>query len=99
MWFHDILPPSKIPPPPVLCYRNKAQEMRDISKKSIHNIAEKEYKYILDSIRGAAENGNTNCAFFSIKGDVEEIIRKLKHDGFKIDNQLYSEYPHLTISW
>lgn len=99
MFFHDILPPSRIPPPPVSYHRNKAQEMRDISKKSKYNIVENEYSYILTSIRGAAENGHLYCTFFSVNSDVDEIIRKLKNDGFNVDNQLNSEYPHLTVSW
>ena len=99
MFFHDILPPSRIPPPPALCYRNKAQEMRDISKKSIHNIVEEEYNNILILIRGAAEAGNREYTIFKINGSVDEIIQKLKNDGFKLNNQLNSEYPHLTIRW
>lgn len=98
MWFHDILPPSKIPTPPVY-FRNKAQEMRDISKKSIHNITGKEYNNILTLIRGAAEAGYREYTIFKINGSVNEIIQKLKHDGFEVDNQLNSEYPHITIRW
>lgn len=98
MFFHDILPPSKIPTPPVY-FRNKAEEMRDISKKSIYNITEKEYEILLTLIRRAAENGCTNYTTFRVKGDVDEIIKNLKHDGFDVDNLLHTEYPHLTISW
>lgn len=99
MFFHDILPPSKIPPPPVSYHRNKAQEMRDISKKAKYNITQKEYDAILVLIRGAAEAGYKEYTTFKINGDVDEIIIKLKHDGFNVDNQLNSEYPYLTISW
>lgn len=99
MFFHDILPPSKIPPPPAPYYRNKAQEMRDISKKVIHNVVEKEYNNILTLIRGTAEAGYTDFTTYKIRGDVDEVIQKLKNDGFEIDNKLDSEYPHLTIKW
>ena len=73
--------------------------MRDISKKSIHNIVEEEYNNILILIRGAAEAGNREYTIFKINGSVDEIIQKLKNDGFKLNNQLNSEYPHLTIRW
>lgn len=99
MFFHDILPPSRIPSPPAPYYRNKAQEMRDISKKAIHNIVEEEYNNILTAIRWVAETGYREYTIFKINGNVDEIIQKLKVDGFKIDNQLDSEYPHLTIRW
>lgn len=101
MFFHDKLPPSRIPPPPVSYYRNKAQEMRDISKKAMYNVVEKEYNNILTLIRGAAEAGHREYTIFEFKidGNVDEIIQKLKNDGFKLDDQLNSEYPHLTIRW
>lgn len=98
MFFHDILPPSKIPAPPVY-FRNKAQEMRDISKNSAYNVTKREYEALLMLIRGAAENGYRYYTTFSVNGDVDEIIRKFKHDGFDVDNQLNSEYPYMTISW
>lgn len=99
MFFHDILPPSRIPPPPASYYRNKAQEMRDISKKAMHNVVEKEYNNILTLIRATAEAGYTDFTTYKIRGDVDEIIQKLKNDGFEIDNKLDSEYPCLTIKW
>ena len=99
MFFHDILPPSKIQPPPEPCYRNKAQEMRVISKKAIHNVIEEEYNNILTLIRGAAEAGYRDFTTFEIRGDVDELIQKLKNDGFEIENKLNSEYPYLTIKW
>lgn len=99
MFFHDILPPSRIPPPPAPYYRNKAQEMRDISKKAIHNVVEKEYNNILTLIRGTAEAGYRDFTTFEIRGNVDELIQKLKNDGFEIENKLNSEYPYLTIKW
>lgn len=99
MFFHDILPHSRIPPPPAPYYRNKAQEMRDISKKAIHNIVEEEYSNILTTIRRAAEDGYREYTIFKINGNVNEIIQKLKNDGFEINNKLNSEYPFLTIRW
>lgn len=99
MFFHDKLPPSRIPPPPTQYYRNKAQEMRDISKKAMHNVVEKEYNNILTLIRGTAEAGYRDFTTFEVRGDVDELIQKLKNDGFEIDNKLDSEYPHLTIKW
>ena len=99
MFFNDKLPPSRIPPPPAPYYRNRAQEMRDISKKAIHNVVEKEYNNILTLIRGTAEAGYTDFTTYKIRGDVDELIQKLKNDGFELDNKLNSEYPHLTIRW
>lgn len=99
MFFHDILPPSKIPPPPTQYYRNKAQEMRDISKKAMHNVVEKEYNNILTLIRETAEAGYRDFTTFEIRGDVDELIQKLKNDGFETNNKLNSEYPFLTIRW
>lgn len=99
MFFHDKLPPSRIPPPPTQYYRNKAQEMRDISKKAMHNVVEKEYNNILTLIRGTAEAGYRDFTTFEVRGDVDELIQKLKNDGFEIDNKLDSEYPHLTVKW
>lgn len=99
MFFHDILPPSRIPPPPAPYYRNKAQEMRDVSKKAIHNIVEEEYNNILTAIRWVAETGHRDYTTFKINRNVDEIIQKLKNDGFELDSQLNSEYPHLTIRW
>ena len=99
MFFHDILPPSRIPSPPAPYYRNKAHEMRDISKKAMHNVVEEEYNNILTLIRGAAEAGYRDFTTFEIKGDVDELIQKLKNDGFEIENGLNWEYPYLTIKW
>lgn len=99
MFFHDKLPPSRIPPPPTQYHRNKAQEMRDISKKAMHNVVEKEYNNILTLIRGTAEAGYRDFTTFEVRGDVDELIQKLKNDGFEIDNKLDSEYPYLTIKW
>lgn len=93
MFFHDKLPPSKIPP------QSKAQEMCDISKKAMHNVVEKEYNKILTLIRATAEAGYRDFTTYKIRGDVDEIIQKLKNDGFEIDNKLDSEYPCLTIKW
>lgn len=93
MFFHDNLPPSKIPP------QSKAQEMRDISKKAMHNVVEKEYNNILTLIRKTAEAGYRDFTTFEIRGDVDEIIQKLKNDGFELENKLNSEYPYLTIKW
>ena len=99
MFFHDKLPPSRIPPPPTQYYRNKAQERRDSSKKAMHNVVEKEYNNILTLIRGTAEAGYTDFTTFEVRGDVDELIQKLKNDGFEIENKLDSEYPYLTIKW
>lgn len=101
MFFHDLLPPSRIPPPSTSYYRNKAQEMRDISKKAMHNVVEEEYNNILTLIRGAAENGHRDYTIFpfEIRGDVDELIQKLKNDGFEIENGLNLEYTYLTIKW
>ena len=99
MFFHDILPPSRIPPPPEPYYRNKAQEMRDISKKAMHNVVEKEYNKILTLIRATAEAGYRDFTTFGVNGNVDEIIQKLKNDGFELDNKLNSEHPYLTIKW
>lgn len=93
MFFHDKLPPSKIPP------QSKAQEMRDVSKKAMHNVVEKEYNKILALIRATAEAGYTDFTTYKIRGDVDKVIQKLKNDGFEIENELNSEYPHLTIKW
>lgn len=99
MFFHDILPPSRIPPMPAPYYRNKAQEMRDVSKKAMHNIVEKEYNKILTLIRATAEAGYRDFTTYEISRNVDEIIQKLKNDGFEIENKLNSEYPYLTIKW
>ena len=98
MFFHYIRPPLRIPLPPAH-YRNKAQEMRDISKKAMHNVVEKEYNNILTLIRRNAEAGYRDYTIFEIRGDVDEIIQKLKNDGFELENKLNSEYPYLTIKW
>ena len=99
MFFHDIRPPLRIPSPPAPYYRNKAQEMRDISKKAMHNVVEEEYNNILTLIRGTAEAGYTDFTTFEVRGDVDELIQKLQNDGFEIENKLNSEYPYLTIKW
>lgn len=93
MFFNDKLPPSRIPP------QSKAQEMRDVYKKAMHNIVEKEYNKILALIRATAEAGYTDFTTYKIRGDVDELIQKLKNDGFEIENKLNSEYPYLTIKW
>lgn len=93
MFFHNKLPPSKIPP------QSKAQEMRDVSKKAMHNVVEKEYNKILALIRATAEAGYTDFTTYKIRGDVDKVIQKLKNDWFEIENELNSEYPHLTIKW
>ena len=93
MFFYDKLPPSKMPP------QSKAQEMRDVSKKAMHNVVEKEYNNILTLIRGTAEAGYRDFTVFEIRGDVDELIQKLKNDGFEIENGLNWEYPYLTIKW
>ena len=93
MFFNDKLPPSRIPP------QSKAQEMRDISKKAMHNVVEKEYNKTLALIRATAEAGYTDFTTFGVRGDVDELIQKLKNDGFEIENKLNSEYPYLTIKW
>ena len=93
MFFNDKLPPSRIQP------QSKAQEMRDISKKAMRNVVEKEYNNILTLIRGTAEAGYTDFTTFGVRGDVDELIQKLKNDGFEIENKLNSEYPYLTIKW
>ena len=93
MFFNDKLPPSRIPP------QSKAQEMRDISKKAMHNVVEKEYNNILTLIRGTAEAGYTDFTRFGVRGYIDELIQKLKNDGFEIENKLNSEYPYLTIKW
>lgn len=99
MFFYDKLPPSKIPPPQTQYYRNKAQEMRDVSKKAMRNIVEKEYNKILTLIRATAEAGYRDFTTYEISRNVDEIIQKLKNDGFEIENKLNSEYPYLTIKW
>ena len=93
MFFHDKLPPSKMPP------QSKAQEMRDVSKKAMHNIVEKEYNKILTLIRATAEAGYRDFTTYEISRNVDEIIQKLKNDKFEIENKLNSEYPYLTIKW
>ena len=68
-------------------------------KKAMHNIVEKEYNKILALIRATAEAGYTDFTTYKIRGDVDELIQKLKNDGFEIENKLDSEYPYLTIKW
>ena len=93
MFFHDKLPPSKIPP------QSKAQEMRYVSKKAMLNVVEKEYNKTLALIRATAEAGYTDFTTYEISRNIDEVIQKLKNDGFEIDNKLDSEYPYLTIKW
>ena len=93
MFFNDKLPPSRIQP------QSKAQEMRDISKKAMRNVVEKEYNNILTLIRGTAEAGYTDFTTYEISRNIDEVIQKLKNDGFEIENKLNSEYPYLTIKW
>ena len=93
MFFNDKPTPSKIPP------QSKAQEMRDVSKKAMLNVVEKEYNKTLALIRATAEAGYTDFTTYEISRNIDEIIQKLKNDGFEIDNKLDSEYPYLTIKW
>lgn len=93
MFFNDKLTPSKIPS------QSKAQEMRDVSKKAMLNVVEKEYNKTLALIRATAEAGYTDFTTYEISRNIDEIIQKLKNDGFEIENGLNWEYPYLTIKW
>ena len=69
MFFNDKLTPSKIPP------QSKAQEMRDVSKKAMLNVVEKEYNKTLALIRATAEAGYRDFTTYEISRNVDEIIQ------------------------